>query len=309
MHLIETRDIEIYNYRHCIACLMHLEVCGGVEVIGESDSVSSTGLWSEESMCSYYRKDVKDFAKIAHPLSELIKSGTNKITWLGQHNESFNKLKKCLISEPLLMHFDDNKHAYLTIDASIMGLGACIENKNKLHPVGYASRKLLDSGKTYSSTTLELLGLSFGIQYFREYLWGRKENKVADSLSRSAINNIKIINKIDDNIDTLTNLHDIKTQQKNYQFCNNIIKALNNEEVIHITNEILYYRKYTPPKNYNPILVIPKTLINDILKSYHDSPTGGHTGISRTIHKIQNKYYWPSLHKDTTNFIKSCDEC
>ncbi len=29
--------------------LMHLEVCGGVEVIGESDSVSSTGLWSEDS--------------------------------------------------------------------------------------------------------------------------------------------------------------------------------------------------------------------------------------------------------------------
>jgi len=316
-------------------------------------------------MCSYYRKHVKDFTKIAHPLSELIKSGTNKITWLDQHNESFDKLKKCLISEPLLIHFDDNKHVYLTIDASIMGLGACIEqadDTNTLHPVGYASRKLLDSERTYSSTTLELLGLCFGIQYFREYLWGRKftvfcdnislqyynslkipsariarltlklldfdfeiiykkgkENKVADSLSRNAINNIKIINKTDDNIDTLTNLHDIKTQQKNDQFCNNIIKALNNEEVptnikrksrlFILQNEILYYKKYTPPKNYNIILVIPNTLINEILKSYHDSPTGGHTGISRTIHKIQNKYYWPSLHKDTTNFIKSCYEC
>lgn len=316
-------------------------------------------------MCSYYRKHVKDFAKIAHPLSELIKTGTNKITWLDQHEESFNKLKKCLISEPLIIHFDDNKHVYLTIDASIMGLGACIEqpdDTNTLHPVGYASRKLLDSEKTYSSTTLELLGLCFGIQYFREYLWGRrftvfcdnislqyyndlkipsariarltlklldfdfeiiykkgKENKVADSLSRNAINNIKSTITLNDNIDTVNNLHDIETQQKNDQFCNNMIKALKNEEVptnikrksrlFTLKNEILYYKKYTPPKNYNLILVIPKTLINEILKSYHDSPTGGHTGISRTIHKIQNKYYWPSLHKDTTNFIKSCDEC
>jgi len=207
-----------------------------------------------------------------------------------------------------------------------------------------------------------LLGLCFGAQYFREYLWGRKftvfcdnislqyynnlkipsariarltlklldfgfdikyikgkENKVADSLSRNAISNIKFMNIINDDNDALTNLHDIKTQQKNDQFCNNIIKALSNIEVptnirrksrqFILQNEILYYKKYTPPKSYSPILVIPKTLINEILKSYHDSPTGGDTGISRTIHKIQNKYYWPSLHKDTTNFIKSCDNC
>jgi len=29
--------------------LTHLGVCGGEEVIGESESVSSTGLWSDES--------------------------------------------------------------------------------------------------------------------------------------------------------------------------------------------------------------------------------------------------------------------
>jgi len=56
-----------------------------------------------------------------------------------------------------------------------MGLGAYIEQYdeyNILHPVGYASKKLMDSEKTYSSTTLELLGLCFVITYFREYLWG-----------------------------------------------------------------------------------------------------------------------------------------
>jgi len=58
-----------------------------------------------------------------------------------------------------------------------------------------------------------------------------------------------------------------------------------------------------------PILVVPKTLIDNILKSYHESPTGGHTGITRTIHKIQNKYYWEDLVKDTTEFIKTCNKC
>lgn len=45
------------------------------------------------------------------------------------------------------------------------------------------------------------------------------------------------------------------------------------------------------------------------MKSYHDSPTGEHTGVSRTIYKINNKYYWSTLNKDTMNYIKSCHSC
>ena len=45
-------------------------------------------------MCSYYRKHINDFAKIANPLMELIKKGSNKITWLDEHEKSFTLLKK-----------------------------------------------------------------------------------------------------------------------------------------------------------------------------------------------------------------------
>jgi hypothetical protein len=41
--------------------------------------------------------------------------------------ESFQKLKNYLVSEPLLKYFNDDKHVFLTTDASIMGLGAYIE--------------------------------------------------------------------------------------------------------------------------------------------------------------------------------------
>ncbi|VVC45809.1 Hypothetical protein CINCED_3A006722 [Cinara cedri] len=114
-------------------------------------------------MCSYYRKHVKDFANIAHPLTELTKGDTKKIIWNDEHEQSFNQLKQ----------FNDEKEVYLTIDASLLGVGACLEQCDKnniLRPIGYASRKLLKNEKTYSSTTLELC---FGITYFREYLWGR----------------------------------------------------------------------------------------------------------------------------------------
>jgi len=316
-------------------------------------------------MCSYYRKHIKDFAKISHPLTELIKGDIKLIKWEEEQKQSFSLLKELLTSEPLLKHFDDDKEVFLTIDASITGLGACLEqpnNNNILHPIGYASRKILNNEKTYSSTTLELLGLVFGITYFREYLWGRqftvfcdnislqyyknlkipsariarltlklldftfdiiykkgKENRVADALSRNSIN---IVTDDNDNyeIDKLINF-DIKTLQSNDQFCTDIIKAINktdnktNKNIqrksrqFAIINDVLYNKHFTPPNTIKHLLVVPIKLTNELLKSYHESPIGGHTGITRTIHKLQNKYYWTTLSKDTTQFIKTCHQC
>jgi len=68
-------------------------------------------------------------------------------------------------------------------------------------------------------------------------------------------------------------------------------------------------KRFISPGNIKSILVILQVLVNQILTSYHESPTGEHTGISRTIHKIQTKYYWTTLIKDTTEFIKSCLQC
>jgi hypothetical protein len=82
-------------------------------------------------MCSYYSEHVKDFAKIVHPLTELIKKGLHKIEWLEKYDISFNTLKKHLTSEPQLKHFDDDKYTFLTVDASILGLGACLEQADE----------------------------------------------------------------------------------------------------------------------------------------------------------------------------------
>lgn len=45
------------------------------------------------------------------------------------------------------------------------------------------------------------------------------------------------------------------------------------------------------------------TIIND----YHILPTAGHAGINRTLHTIQQKFYWPNMKQDIRKFIKSCE--
>ena len=48
----------------------------------------------------------------------------------------------------------------------------------------------------------------------------------------------------------------------------------------------------------------------DILKIYHDTPgNGAHFGRDKTIRKIQERYYWPTMVADIENHLKSCLPC
>lgn len=82
----------------------------------------------------------------------------------------------------------------VTVDASLMGLGACLEQayENHILQVGYDSRILRTNERTYSSTTLELLGLCFGITYFREYSWGSHFIVFSDNINLQYYNKLKI---------------------------------------------------------------------------------------------------------------------
>ena len=50
-------------------------------------------------------------------------------------------------------------------------------------------------------------------------------------------------------------------------------------------------------------------LRTEILKKYHDSPSSGHLGIKRTEELITRNYWWPELHKDVKDHVKSCETC
>ncbi|CAF2126492.1 unnamed protein product, partial [Rotaria magnacalcarata] len=43
---------------------------------------------------------------------------------------------------------------------------------------------------------------------------------------------------------------------------------------------------------------------------YHDTAANGaHFGRNKTLHKIKQRYFWPSMYKDINNYIKSCILC
>jgi hypothetical protein len=53
-------------------------------------------------LATYMRKYVRDFAKIAAPMTDLLKGKSERITWTRDCHESFEALKKTLTKTPVL---------------------------------------------------------------------------------------------------------------------------------------------------------------------------------------------------------------
>ncbi|GET52086.1 enzymatic polyprotein, putative [Rhizophagus irregularis DAOM 181602=DAOM 197198] len=145
-------------------------------------------------LCSYYRKFVKNFSKIARPISDLRKKGIPFI-WGREQQEAFEKLKEKLIQYPILRHPDWKKEFLLITDASGKGLGAVLsqkDEKGKEVVIAYASRSLLPAEENYPITELECLGIVWGIQHFHKYLIDRKFKVITDHSALKGLMNAKI---------------------------------------------------------------------------------------------------------------------
>ena len=49
--------------------------------------------------------------------------------------------------------------------------------------------------------------------------------------------------------------------------------------------------------------------IQQILHENHNTPIGGHVGISRLYKKLKNMYTWPNMKYTVAKFVKNCEQC
>jgi len=57
------------------------------------------------------------------------------------------------------------------------------------------------------------------------------------------------------------------------------------------------------PKNGKCQPVVPKTLIQDVIRENHDLVFVEHPGIQRTYGLISLNYWWPGMCKSTENYV------
>ena len=127
-------------------------------------------------MCSFYRKHIQNFAKLAAPLNNLTKKET-KFIWTEECQHSFTTLKQILSDAPMLVKADLTQPLIVTTDASNTHVGGVLsqiqpDGSNK--PIGYFSKKLNTTESRYSATDREALGIVLTCRNFHHYLWGTK---------------------------------------------------------------------------------------------------------------------------------------
>ena len=122
-------------------------------------------------IAGYYRKFIKDFSKIATPLTNLTRKN-QVFKWTEKCEQAFVKLKEALISAPVLKVPEGNENMVVYTDASGLGLGAVLMQQNQV--IAYASRQLKPHETRYATHDLELAAVVYALKLWRHYLLGAK---------------------------------------------------------------------------------------------------------------------------------------
>ena len=126
--------------------------------------------------CNYYRRFVKDFAKIARPLHELQKKDV-EFEWKPAHELAFDALKEAITSEPVLTLPKEDAPLRIEADSSDYATGGVISQKldDGWHPIAFLSSSLDAAERNYTIFDKELLAIMRALKEFSHLFQGAKE--------------------------------------------------------------------------------------------------------------------------------------
>ena len=104
-------------------------------------------------LANYYRKFIKNYARILRPVSDLVRG--KRFEWGEEKQREFDKMKTAFTSAPLLAHPSSEKEFVVSTDASKYAVGATLEQDGR--PVGYLSHRLSAAETNWDSGDQEIL--------------------------------------------------------------------------------------------------------------------------------------------------------
>ena len=110
-------------------------------------------------LANYYRRFIKDFARIAAPLHVLVRK-EQKWKWEKEQEEVFGKLKAVFTMEPVLAILDIDKEMRVETDASDYAMEGVLSTRykdGKWRPVAFISKSLNTTERNYKIHNKEML--------------------------------------------------------------------------------------------------------------------------------------------------------
>ncbi|CAK9829637.1 Retrovirus-related Pol polyprotein from transposon 17.6 [Anthophora retusa] len=258
-----------------------------------------TDIKSFLGLAGYYRKFIRNFSKIAKPLTDLTKKDT-PFRWTEKEQNSFDTLKEKLCSSPVLKFPNFNEQFVLTTDASNEGLGAILSQGKENTAADALSRvhvltrqsledELIDRFRTWEESTEPPKVLKTVPNKKGFFQLGKERLGDYEGLGKW----LMIINDILKD----TNKIGIKNNEVSEQDKNTLRRMLL------FFNDTVKEIEYAP----NPIKELTEEEIREIIKENHDLV--GHPGVQKTYSRIKIDHNIPDLFKRIQQYIETCDTC
>ncbi|GJS74402.1 reverse transcriptase domain-containing protein [Tanacetum coccineum] len=119
----------------------------------------------------FYRRFIKDFSKIARPITKLLEKDT-PFEFDDECIKAFKLLKEKLTSAHVIVSPNWNLPFELMCDASDFTVGAILGQKDgkHFHPIYFSRKTLNPAQQKYTVTEKELMAVLFAFDKFRSYL-------------------------------------------------------------------------------------------------------------------------------------------
>ena len=127
------------------------------------------------SLANFYRHFIKDYAKLAKPLTDLTQKD-KVFSWGTAEAEAFTELKHHFTTTPILAYPDNNCQFCLETDTSDFATSAVLSmlKDNRWHPVAYSSHAMSPEERNYLVADKEMLLVIRSLEQWCHYLEGAK---------------------------------------------------------------------------------------------------------------------------------------
>ncbi|CAA7038864.1 unnamed protein product [Microthlaspi erraticum] len=258
--------------------------------------------------------------------------------------KAFEMIKTALVTAPIVQAPNWDYPFEIMCDASDYAVGAVLGQRidKKLHVIYYASRTMDDAQGRYATTEKELLAVVFAFEKFRSYLVGSKVIVYTDHAALRhllakkdtkprLLRWILLLQEFDlefwirKGVGLAVRLEQLKAVEEkeapwyadyaNYLVCGEVqpIYLLTRRRSSSGTSHTYFWDEpYLFKRGSDGLFrrCIAQEEVEGILEHCHGSSYGGHFATFKTASKVlQAGFWWPSLFKDTHDFIARCDRC
>ncbi|KAA0056178.1 DNA/RNA polymerases superfamily protein [Cucumis melo var. makuwa] len=332
------RDKQLYaKFSKCefwleqVVFFRHVVLAKGVSV--DPQKVEAVVNWERLTSVTEVRSFIEDFSRLAFPLTALTRRNA-KFEWSDKCEQSFQELKKRLVTTPILALPVTGKDYVIYCDASRLGLGCVLMQDGNV--IAYASRQLKEHECNYPTHDFELAAVVLALKIWRHYLFWEKCHIFTDHKSLKYIFDQKELNLRQRRWLELIKDYDC-TIEYHPGKANVVADALSRKSRlpksalcgirVALLNELRGSKAVVPTEDSGSLLAqfqvrsslvtetgrlcVPNIseLKNAILEETHSSAYAMHPGSTKMYRTLKKTYWWPGMKQDIAEYVDRCLIC